>query len=102
MTFLASVSIPVAELPPSRFAARRAEAMRRVPNGILLVRSAAFTFHSDQDYLAAFQQDPNFFYLTGLSSAVGSVLVIDGAAKETWLFVPEKLRGGANLMPNLL
>ena len=102
MTFLACVSIPAAELPTSPFAQRRAEAMRRVPNGILLVRSAAFTFHSDQDYLAAFQQDPNFFYLTGLPSTVGAVLAIDGAAKETWLFVPEKRRGGANLMPNLL
>ena len=76
--------------------------MRRLPDGILLVRSAGFSFHSDQDYLAAFQQDPNFFYLTGLSSAVGAVLAIDGASKETWLFVPEKLRGGASLMPNLL
>ena len=102
MTVLVSVSIPAAELPASRFAARRAEAMRRMPDGILLVRSRSFSFHSDQDYLAGFQQDPNFFYLTGLSSAAGAVVAVDGGSKETWLFVPEKLTGAASLMPNLL
>ncbi len=90
------------ELPVSEFRARRTEAMRRVPDGILLVRSRGFTFHSDQDYLAAFQQDPNFFYLTGLPSAAGAVLAIDGAAKETWLFAPARLRGAAGLLENLL
>lgn len=88
--------------PSSPFSQRRAEAMRRLPDAILLVRSRSFSFHSDQDYLAGFQQDPNFFYLTGLSSAVGAVLAVDGASKETWLFVPEKLTGAAGLMPNVL
>lgn len=72
--------------------------MRRLPDGLLLVRSRSFSFHSDQDYLASFQQDPNFFYLTGLSSAAGAVLALDGAARETWLFVPETLRGAARLV----
>ena len=72
--------------------------MRRLPDGLLLVRSRGFSFHSDQDYLASFQQDPNFFYLTGLSSAAGAVLALDGAARETWLFVPETLRGAARLV----
>ena len=100
--FFALASLATAaELPVSEFAARRAEAMRRVPDGILLVRSRAFVFHSDQDYLAGFQQDPDFFYLTGLSSAAGAVLAIDGAAKETWLFVPAALPGVAGLLKNL-
>jgi Xaa-Pro aminopeptidase len=100
--FLAAVNLLSAELPVSEFHGRRAEAMRRVPNGLLVVRSRGFVFHSDQDYLASFQQDPNFFYLTGLPSAVGAVLVIDGAAKESWLFVPGKLRGIPGLLKNLL
>jgi len=86
-------SLSAAELPVSEFQARRTEAMRRVPDGILVVRSRGFAFHSDQDYLASFQQDPNFFYLTGLPGAAGAVVVIDGAAKESWLFAPANLRG---------
>jgi Xaa-Pro aminopeptidase len=82
-----------ADLPASEFAARRAEAMRRMPDGVLLLPSATFTFPSDQLFLHGFQQRPNFFYFTGLGSASGAVLAIDGAAKETWLFVPEALPG---------
>jgi Xaa-Pro aminopeptidase len=76
--------------------------MKRIPDGILLVPSRTFVFHSDQDYLAAFQQDPNFFYVTGLSSTAGAVLAIDGAAKETWLFVPRKLPGIAGMLKGIL
>ena len=90
-----------AELPVSEFRARRSEAMRRIPDGILLVHSRGFAFHTDQDYLAGFQQDPSFFYFTGLPSAAGAVLAIDGAAKETWLFVPDKLPGFAGLLTTL-
>ncbi len=80
-----------AELAPSEFAARRAEAMRRMPDGVLLLASAT---PREADFVQyGYLQDPNFLYFTGLSSAAGAVLAIDGAAKETWLFVPEKLSG---------
>jgi Xaa-Pro aminopeptidase len=102
LALLAVASIAgAAELPVSEFQARRAEAMRRLPDGILLVRSRSFQFHGDQDYLAGYQQDPNFFYLTGISSAAGAVLAIDGAAKESWLFVPDRLPGVAGLLNSL-
>ena len=97
-----AATLPAAELPVSEFRARRAEAMTRMPDGILLLPSRAFVFHSDQDYLAGFQQNPNFFYFTGLPSAAGAVLAIDGAAKETWLFVPTKLPGIGGLLKILL
>ncbi|HEY1434052.1 MAG TPA: aminopeptidase P N-terminal domain-containing protein, partial [Thermoanaerobaculia bacterium] len=96
-----TATLQAADLPVSEFQSRRAAAMRRVADGILLVHSRGFTFHSDQDYLAGFQQDPDFFYLTGLPSAAGAVLAIDGAAKETWLFVPDELPGIAGLLKNL-
>ncbi len=96
--FLLALSLSAAELPVSEFQARRTEAMRRFPDGILLARSRAFQFHSDQDSVAAFRQDPDFFYFTGLPSAVGAVLAIDGAARETWLFVPAKLPGVAGML----
>ncbi len=98
---VASKPSPASELPVAEFKARRAEAMRRVPDGILLLRSRSFVFHSDQDYLAGFQQDPGFFYFTGLPSAAGAVLALDGAAKETWLFVPDQLPGIGGLLKTL-
>jgi Xaa-Pro aminopeptidase len=81
------------EIPGSEFRARRAEAMRRMPDGILLLPSATFTFPSDQLYLHGFQQRANFLYFTGLGSASGAVLAIDGASRESWLFVPKELPG---------
>ncbi len=82
-----------AELPVSEHARRRAEAMRRMPDGIMLVPSQAFVFGNDQLLLHGYPQSPNFFYFTGLSSASGAVLAIDGASRESWLFVPAKLPG---------
>ena len=103
MTLLALATVlSAAELPVSEFHARRAEAMARMPDGILLLPSRAFAFHSDQDYLAGFQQSPDFFYFTGLPSAAGAVLAIDGSAKETWLFVPTKLHGIPGMLKILL
>ena len=97
-----ATALSAAELPVSEFRARRADAMARMPDGILLVASRAFVFHSDQDYLAGFQQSPDFLYFTGLPSSVGAVLAIDGAAKETWLFVPTKLPGIGGMLKILL
>ena len=98
----AAVSVFPAEIPVSEHTARRAEVMRRMPDGILLVPSQAFVFENDQILLHGYQQDPNFFYLTGLSSVSGAVLAVDGASRETWLFVPSKLPGIAGLMKTAL
>ncbi len=95
-----SPSARAAELPASEFAARRAEAMRRMSDGVLLVPSATF---GRQNLLQhGYIQDPNFFYLTNLGGAAGAVLALDGAAKETWLFVPESLPGLAGYITSLL
>jgi Xaa-Pro aminopeptidase len=82
-----------AELPVSEFRARRAEAMRRMSDGILVLPSTVFRFRGDQQFLHGYQQRPDFFYLTGLAGASGVVLAVDGAAKETWLFVPKPRPG---------
>ena len=92
--------LPAAELAPSEFAARRAEAMRRMADGVLLLPSASPGEANLPLY--GYLQDPNFFYFTNLASAAGTVLALDGAAKETWLFVPEKLPGLAGFLPRLL
>jgi Xaa-Pro aminopeptidase len=89
------------EVPASEFGQRRAAALKRVPDGLLLIPARAFRFHSDQDYLAGFQQAPNFYYFTGLASAAGAVLLLDGAAHQTWLFVPARLPGLAGHLQRL-
>lgn len=89
------------ELPSSEFRARRAEALRRIPDGILLLPSASLFFPSDQLFIHGYQQRPDFFYLTGLASASRVVLALDGAAKETWLFVPTEVRGALGGMLTL-
>ena len=76
--------------------ARRNEAMRRMPDGLLLVTATPFRFSSPQDRTSAFLQDPDFFYFTGIETSPGAVLAIDSAAKESLLFVPVKLPGLAN------
>ncbi len=91
---------PAAELPVSEFAARRMEAMRRMPDGVLLLPSG--TFGPSNLLLHGYLQEPGFFYFTNLGSAAGAVLALDGAAKETWLFVPESLPGLAGFMTRLL
>ena len=90
---LPATATPASELPPSEFRARRVEAMRRMPDGILLLHSASMNFPSDQLFVHGYQQQPDFFYLTGLASASRVVLALDAAAKETWLFVPTDARG---------
>jgi len=79
------------EVPFEELLARRKEAMRRLPDGIVLIPATPFVFDGDQLYLPAFQQNPTFFYFTGLSAAPGAVLAIDGPGSRTILFAPEKL-----------
>ena len=79
------------ELPVAEFRARRQQAMRRLPDGILLVAASPFLFDGDQVYLPAFQQDPTFFYFTGLSASPGAVLALDGPRSRAVLFAPAKL-----------
>jgi Xaa-Pro aminopeptidase len=79
--------------------ARRQDAMRRMPDGLLLVTATPFRFSWPQDRASAFLQDPDFFYFTGIETSPGAVLAIDGAAKESVLFVPTKLRGLVNSIP---
>ena len=84
--------------PPRDFADRRADLLRRIPDGLLLLPARAFTFPSDQLLLHGFRQDPDFFYFTGLEAAPGAVLALDGAARQSWLFVPAKLPALADLL----
>jgi hypothetical protein len=68
----------------SEFQARRKSVMSAVSDGIILVHSfSAPKGWSD----SGFQQDSNFYYLTGLENLHDAILAVDGTTKETWLFV---------------
>jgi Xaa-Pro aminopeptidase len=72
--------------------------MEKIPNGILLLHANTSLFSIDQMPSNAFHQDATFYYFTGLPNAVSAILAIDGRKKETWLFVPTKLNGLADLV----
>src|SRR5205085_5329934 len=68
----------------SEFQARRQSVMNAVSGGIVLLHS----FSAPKSWSeSGFQQDCNFYYLTGLENLHDAILAVDGTTKETWLFV---------------
>jgi Xaa-Pro aminopeptidase len=71
-------------IEPSEFQGRRQAVMTAAFNGIMLLHS----FSAPKGWSeSGFQQDSNFYYLTGLENLHDAILVVDGTSKETWLFV---------------
>jgi Xaa-Pro aminopeptidase len=77
------------------FQTRRQAVMERLDDGITLLHARSWFAGYDQVFVHGFQQNPGFYYLTGLESVVGAILALDGLSGESWLFVPEKLSGMA-------
>ena len=68
----------------AEYAGRRARAMERLPDGVLLLHARS----SPKDEEApSFRQDPSFFYFSGLQESPGSILALDGERGESILFV---------------
>jgi len=79
---------PTATTDAARYAARRERAYARLGNDVLVVRSRWTT----SDYTEpAFEQDPTFYYFTGADHLLGALLVLDGKARRTELFLPPRL-----------
>ena len=74
----------------ARYAGRRERAYARLGNDLLVVRSRWATGHVTQP---AFEQDATFYYFTGADHLLGAILVLDGKARRTELFVPPTLPG---------
>lgn len=72
-------------IPPAAYAARRAAALERLGPRLLIVPSQGAFKQDDQ---ALFLQSANFQYLVGASDLVGAVLVLDGRARTSTLFLP--------------
>lgn len=84
-----------ADVSPSEFKARRAELMRRFPNGIVLLHARSDFISQTAWYQPSFHEDPSFYYFFGGGTNLSSILAVDGAKRETWLFAPTKLSGAA-------
>ena len=87
LTVLLSVGAaasPHMGIEPSEFEARRRAIMAEAGDGILLLHSIS----APKDWSdTGFQQDTNFFYLTGLENLHDAILAIDGETHQSWLFV---------------
>ena len=92
----AVVAIRAADIAPAEFKARRAELIRRFPDGIVLLHARADWLRWDS---WAFREDPSFYYFFGDGDHFNSILALDGTSRQTWLFVPTKLSGMADRIP---
>ena len=68
-------------LPASEFAARRAEVMRAIGDGVAVIQGA-----TERAAYLQFRQSAQFFYLTGVE-VPRAILVVDGRARASTLFV---------------
>jgi Xaa-Pro aminopeptidase len=83
LMFCAAVSRS-SEFAGAEFEARRERAIKLFPDGILLLHAnSAVSLDAH-----GFQQNPAFYYFTGLGDAVSAILAIDGVKGDTWLFIP--------------
>lgn len=71
-------------LNKSEFVARRAKLFEKIPDGIAVICSA-----KGQLYPIKFRQAPDFYYLTGIEEP-NAILVMIGASKSSYLFVPTR------------
>ena len=71
-------------LPKEEFAARRAKVMAAIGDGVAIIQGAAETGTS-----LKFRQNNQFFYLTGVE-VPRAILLIDGRAKRSALFLPPR------------
>jgi Xaa-Pro aminopeptidase len=73
------------DIPTSEYAARRRALTERIPDGIALIHAAT---NGKTLLEPSFVQAATFFYFTGDFGSPSAILAIDGAAKQTHLFVP--------------
>src|SRR5689334_23914605 len=70
--------------PPEEFAAHREKLMAAIGDGVAVLQGAAET-----GTYVAFRQNNHFYYLTGVE-VPRAIVVVDGKAKTTTLFLPPR------------
>jgi Xaa-Pro aminopeptidase len=83
------------EFDKAEFAARRAELLARIPDGIAVVLGGI-----EHPYPLRFRQSPDFYYLTGLEEP-GTVLVLNGVTKNAAVFAVKRPEFGPSATPRL-
>jgi len=73
--------------PATEFAARRAQVMAAVGDGVAIIAGA-----TEQPNYEKFKQNKQFFYLSGVE-VPRAILLIDGRAKSSTLFLPARNAG---------
>ena len=73
--------------PPAEFAARRARVMAAIGDGVAIISGA-----TEQPNYEKFKQNKQFFYLCGVE-VPRAILLIDGRAKTSTLFLPARNAG---------
>jgi len=76
------------DFPVEEFQNRRIKAMQMVKDGLIIFQATTTPKNYEQH---AYLQNPNFYYFTGLSSAMSSILVMDCIENESLLFTPPDL-----------
>ncbi|HEX6313434.1 MAG TPA: aminopeptidase P N-terminal domain-containing protein, partial [Gemmatimonadaceae bacterium] len=71
-------------LPKEEFAERRARVMKEIGDGIAVLRGTA-----ERPDSTKFRQNNQFYYLTGVE-VPRAILLIDGRAKRSMLFLPPR------------
>lgn len=78
-----------APFPPEEFAARRTRLMARIGDAIAVIQGA-----TEKPAESEFRQNNQFHYLTGVD-VPRAILVIDGRARRSTLYVPARNRSNA-------
>src|SRR5205814_3006263 len=88
LVLLAAIAVPAAQpplfttsLPKEEFAARRAKVLQQIGDGVVVIQGATETSAYEK-----FRQSNQFYYLTGVETP-RAILVIDGRAKSSTLFL---------------
>ena len=84
LAFFCAAPLGNAQPRPSVYTNRRAAAVRRLTGEVLIVPSRSSFLADDQ---LGFVQTPDFYYLTGLDDIIGAILVVDGGASTSTLYV---------------
>jgi Xaa-Pro aminopeptidase len=76
--------------PPAEFAARRAELMAAIGDGVAIIGGA-----TEQPNYEKFKQNKQLFYLSGVE-VPRAILLVDGKARRSTLFLPARNPGMEN------
>ena len=89
----AQVGSPAGPVPVANLAARRADLLKRMGNGVAVIRSAEKrSIEGDYPQDSDYRENNDFFYLTGIESPKSWLVLVarDTAAPQVYLYLPAR------------